>query len=241
MKPATEALAKRISVAPLLDQFLLVGGTALSIYLEHRLSEDLDFATPNISLPKKEIFALLERFAAEGSTIEDIMPLAARHDAINDGYDIEDYQQDWLVDGVKLTFFTLEKENGREMLASDQGTAWHRKLRLASLDTLFITKSLVLADRHTIRDNFDMNVLLALGHYSYEDLILAYTTYRPGTSLEIPKKRLLSTDYPLTDPGFSGLVDASEVEIISKIHGYFTDLISNYESSVANLNQTIKS
>ena len=44
MKPETQALASRIADEPVLDQFLLVGGTALSIHLEHRLSEDLDFA-----------------------------------------------------------------------------------------------------------------------------------------------------------------------------------------------------
>jgi len=45
MKPETKALANRLSEEPLLETFLLVGGTNLSIYLNHRLSEDLDFAT----------------------------------------------------------------------------------------------------------------------------------------------------------------------------------------------------
>ena len=134
MRPETEALAKRISGEQILKHFLLVGGTALSIYLEHRLSEDLDFATVNQTLPREEIADLLKRLETMGSNIEDILPLAARHDAINEGYDIEDYQQDWLIDGVKLTFFTLQSENGHEKLASDPGTSWQKNLRLASLD-----------------------------------------------------------------------------------------------------------
>jgi len=36
MKPATEVLAKRIAAEPLLNHFLLVGGTALSTYLKNR-------------------------------------------------------------------------------------------------------------------------------------------------------------------------------------------------------------
>ena len=231
MKPDTEALAKRISGEKLLDQFLLIGGTALSLYLEHRLSEDLDFATTNKTLPKKAIADLIARLNRKGSRIEDIIPLAARHDAINEGYDIEDYQQDWLVDGVKLTFFTLEQDNGREKLADDPGLIWHQNLRLASLDTLFVTKSLVLADRHTIRDNYDMKALMDREEFTYDDLVQAYKKYRPGTSLIIPKQRLLSTDYPLTDPGLSGLTNESETEVIHRIHRYFTDLINEFEKS----------
>jgi len=231
VKPATEALAKRISGESLLDQFLLVGGTALSIYLEHRLSEDLDFATAQRALPKDKISDLLDRLSNEGSEIVDILPLAARHEAINEGIDIEDYQQDWSVDGVKLTFFALQKDNGREKLAEDPGKQWHEKLRLASLNTLFVTKSLVLADRHAIRDNFDMKTMLELEQFSYEDLIEAYRIYRPGTSLDFPKKRLLSTDYPLTDPGLLGLLEEDETVIITEIQSYFDELIreSNQE------------
>lgn len=150
MKPATEALARHIAAESLLDQFHLVGGTALSIYLHHRLSEDLDFATTEKSLPKQAITTLLDRLSDEGRTIEDATSVAARENAINDGLDIEEYYQDWLVDDVKLTFFTIEEKNGREKLANDPGDTWDQKLRLASLDTLFVTKSLVLADRHTI-------------------------------------------------------------------------------------------
>ena len=39
MKDNTEVLAKKIAGEIFLNQFLLVGGTALSVYLEHRLSE----------------------------------------------------------------------------------------------------------------------------------------------------------------------------------------------------------
>ncbi len=121
MKPATEALARHIAAESLLDHFLLVGGTALSIYLNHRLSEDLDFATTDKPLPKKAISTLLKRLTNEGRAIEDSTPVAAHQDAIDDGYDIEEYYRDWLVDGVKLTFFTLEEKNGRKKLANDPG------------------------------------------------------------------------------------------------------------------------
>lgn len=229
MKPETEALAKRLSGEPLLKDFLLVGGTALSIYLKHRLSEDLDFATTEPTLPTQAISDLLERFKISGTVVEDNLSLAASQNAINDGLDIENYQQDWLIDGVKLTFFTLEKENGREKLDSDLGEVWSNNLRLASLDTLFVTKALVLSDRHAIRDNFDMQTLMMHEDYTYTDLINAYNRYRPHTSLMIPEARLLSKNYPLTDPGLDGLTDESEEEIIDNIHVFFSKIIGNYK------------
>lgn len=222
MKPKTEALAKRIANESILDQFLLVGGTALSLHLEHRLSEDLDFATSSPTLPTGALSDLLKWLESEGCDIQDATSLATHHYFINAGLDIENYQQDWLIDGVKLTFFTMDSDNGREKLASDSGIEWNNRLRLASLDTLFVTKSLLLTDRHTIRDNFDMYVLFSQADYSYGDLVNAYKVYRPGASLEIVNRRLVDTDYPLTDPGLQGLTGEPESEIIQNIHLFFT-------------------
>lgn len=231
MRPETEALARHICEESLLDQFLLVGGTALSIHLEHRLSEDLDFAITDLVLPKDAISELLKHLEAKGCVIEDATPLAARHYFGNSGLDIENHQQDWLVDGIKLTFFTLEDENGGKKLAADPGIEWFKNLKYASLDTLFVTKSLLLTDRHALRDSYDMLTLMKQGRYTYADLVDAYITYRPGASLQIPKQRLLNTDYPLTDPGLEGLTDESEEEIIEKIHQFFARIINVYESN----------
>lgn len=227
MKPQTEELARRLSTESLLEKFQLIGGTALSIHLTHRLSEDLDFATPAQKLPKADISALLSQIKLEGKVIEDNTSVAARQNALNDGIDLEDYQQDWLVDGIKLTFFTLDQENGRDRLITDQGETWNEKLRLASLETLFVTKALVLTDRHTLRDNFDMQVLMTQGGFTYQDMVSAYETYRPNASLEIAESRLLSKDFPLTDPGLHELTEKPEKEIIDEIHDFFSQLIAD--------------
>jgi hypothetical protein len=228
MKEKTEALARKIAGEVFLEHFLLVGGTALSVYLTHRLSEDLDFATAEKKLPKEAISLFIKRLREQGSEIVDILPLADRHDAINEGIDIDDYQQDWSIDGVKLTFFTLSQDNGREKLVSDPGKKWSKNLRLASLETLFVTKSLVLADRHAMRDNYDMYALLLLDDFSYADVVKAFKTFRPHADLKIPIKRLLSSDYPLTDPGLSGLIKEEEEETIRRIQEYFEKVIDLY-------------
>jgi len=226
VKEKTQALAKKISGEVLLKQFLLVGGTALSVYLQHRLSEDLDFATTEKKLPKEAISDFLNHLRKEGSEVVNILPMAERQYAENEGCDIDDYHQDWSIDGVKLTFFTLSKESGREKLAEDPGEEWAKYLRLASLETLFVTKSLVLADRHAMRDNYDMHTLLQLDRFTFADMIQAYNKYRPYTDLNIPFNRLRNSDYPLTDPGLSSLIDKkNEEETLSEIQKYFIKII----------------
>ena len=66
-------------------------------------------------------------------------------------------------------------------------------------------------------------------NYSYNDLIKAYNTYHPHASLETPEARLLSKDYPLTDPGLDSLIEESEEDIINNIHVFFSKIISNYK------------
>ena len=72
----------------------------------------------------------------------------------------------------------------------------------------------MLADRHAMRDNFDMLVLLQYDGFPYADVVDAYNTYRAHMDLKIPLNRLRSSDYPLTDPGLSGLIDEDEEDII---------------------------
>jgi hypothetical protein len=55
----------------ILDDFLLIGGTALSMQIEHRLSEDIDFATGAQKLPKSKIAEILKRLEAAGNEIFD--------------------------------------------------------------------------------------------------------------------------------------------------------------------------
>lgn len=48
--PETLELLKRLESEPFMDSFSLAGGTALALYLGHRVSVDLDLFTPNLSM-----------------------------------------------------------------------------------------------------------------------------------------------------------------------------------------------
>ena len=53
-------LLKMIDGCAFLEKYVLVGGSALTLHLCHRKSEDLDFFTYEDSFDRKEIFEYLE-------------------------------------------------------------------------------------------------------------------------------------------------------------------------------------
>ena len=56
LSPSTEKLLLKLSKFELLNDFSFVGGSALAIRLQHRLSEDIDLFTWNRSLDKENVF-----------------------------------------------------------------------------------------------------------------------------------------------------------------------------------------
>ena len=58
LRPDTQALWDLLRQEPALGGFVLIGGTALSLHLGHRVSEDLDFAFDGPKLPRLRIEAL---------------------------------------------------------------------------------------------------------------------------------------------------------------------------------------
>jgi len=89
--PKTESLLlKMIDSCPFLDKYVLVGGSALALYLCHRKSEDLDFFTYDDSFDRAEIFEYIKQFDSK--------------EILNQ----TDEQIDLLLDGVKVTFFNAK-------------------------------------------------------------------------------------------------------------------------------------
>jgi predicted nucleotidyltransferase component of viral defense system len=53
----------------LLKGFVLIGGTALALHIQHRLSEDLDFACVGAKLPRERIRQILSQLERLGFKI----------------------------------------------------------------------------------------------------------------------------------------------------------------------------
>ena len=97
----TKALLERFSRIGLFDehQAILIGGTALAYHLKHRESFDLDICFPfSHMLPALDF---LEHF-------EEVIPLefdrAIIDTAINEGGDITEVMQRYIINGVKVDF-----------------------------------------------------------------------------------------------------------------------------------------
>ena len=136
--PKTETLLlKMVDECSFLEKYVLVGGSALALYLCHRKSEDLDFFTYDDSFDKKEIFDYIQGFENK----------EVLHQS--------DEQIDVLLDGVKVTFF-----NAKWKFLKPQKV---EKFNLASLESISAMKVNVMFLRAKYRDYYDLYFLVKEG------------------------------------------------------------------------------
>ncbi len=132
----------------ILEDYLLVGGTALSIQINHRLSEDLDFCKwrDNQSISSKEI-----NWPGIESALKDLGEVKT---------DILDlYHVDFQVNGVKISFYSNGMAKSRE-ISSNPG---FEKVRPADLLSLGAMKLEVMSRRNIFRDYYDVYAILSEG------------------------------------------------------------------------------
>jgi len=120
-----------------LDKYVLGGGSALTLHLCHRKSEDLDFFTYEDNLDFKEILEYMKRFE--------------KKEILNQTSE----QIDLLLDGVKVTFFNAKWS----FLKSFQ----KQKLNIASIKQVAAMKVNVLFLRAKYRDYYDLYFLAKEG------------------------------------------------------------------------------
>lgn len=133
--PNTETLLlKMIDGCGFLEKYVLVGGSALSMHLCHRKSEDLDFFTYEDSFDKQEIFEYIKKFENK--------------EILNQ----TDEQVDLLLDGVKVTFFNAQWAFLKPMKIE--------KFNLSSLEAIAAMKIHVLFLRAKYRDYYDIYFLV---------------------------------------------------------------------------------
>jgi hypothetical protein len=187
---------------PALTGFVLVGGTALTLHIGHRLSEDLDFSFGALRLPRARIEAL--RRAGR----EHEIPFVANDDPsaveafVVSGMDLNDYQQNYLArDTVKVTFFCPDAEVQVHIAAGAE-----RGPRVATLDEIFAMKCLVSADRSKSRDWFDLYTLMHDHGYTAAQFEAIFSTSRVPQKMDIAITRLCSGRPHQQDEGYESLL-----------------------------------
>ena len=133
--PKTKSLLlEMVESCSFLDKYVLVGGSALTLHICHRKSEDLDFFTYNDNFNRKEILKYIGQF-----TNKEILNQT-------------DEQIDLLLEGVKVTFFNANwsflKPNTID------------KFNLASIESIAAMKVNVLFLRAKFRDYYDLYFLI---------------------------------------------------------------------------------
>ena len=226
-RPVFDLMAQQ----PALENFVLIGGTAMALQMGHRLSEDLDFWLPAERMSPYGIDRMMNELKAQGHTVVFATPPTSLSNfRINTGEDLRWYAQDWVIDGVKVQLFCPQDvayEQFRtyaRLKAKDTDT----RFDIATLDAIFAMKSYVIHRRTRSRDIVDLWHFLQQGK-TLADILRVARLASPSVSDEHAKAVLCGNvaldaqdeGFALLAPGlslqqvyadFAGAIDALETE-----------------------------
>ncbi len=135
-----------------ISKYTLVGGTALSIQIRHRLSEDLDFIFDGEKLNANSIKRNIAAVFPDYRIIRQELP----------------WQIDFVINNVKVTFFSTGA------IALPFNVQFHsfryKSIAVCNAKTIASLKMAAIAQRNTIRDYYDLYTLIKY-HYSLKEII----------------------------------------------------------------------
>lgn len=199
---STRRVLRRAREVKELRDHLLIGGTALTLHIGHRRSEDLDFVQPGARLNREVITLILDGIRGPEKP-RLITSRVARQHFENDGADIDDVHQDWLVDETKVTFFCPERAEELDVLAEARPTMLGA-VAVVDPATIFKLKAMVVAERWTSRDAFDLCHFVERGGRTIAKIDALIFAKRPLYPVE-SRLALLTRPFPIADPGFDAI------------------------------------
>ena len=240
MPEATQRNFARLKDDPRMAGFTLIGGTALALQIGHRISEDLDFNIFGQKLPLKAIDGILDELAAGGSTIESLITSGQKVAfKINTSENLDDYIQDYLIDGAKVTFHS-RNENDRpkpqiECLKSAPKVSVSKDgFDVLGVDGLVVMKSIVVYDRVKSRDIYDLMVLTRDHGYTLDDVFAAIDAYQPIRNKDPEHFKCVVTSVIPLDTDDEGFASIHLRVKMDDIYKYFKKLINAYEVQAVN-------
>ena len=148
LAPQTSEIFEKISQLECIKPFVLVGGTALSLQLNLRQSEDLDFMRWKQS-PKDKLEVGISTIKHELEAIGHI-----------DEMEIGDFNfVEFVVDGVKLSFYAAP----RKQISCMQVIPYLNNLQLADIKSIGAMKMEAMLRRSKFRDYYDIYSILKQG------------------------------------------------------------------------------
>lgn len=138
----TEKVLNLLSKEEKLSDFVFVGGSAISYYIHHRLSEDIDLFCTYNQLKQKTLNNIIEKLRNNKHNIV-VLPVEDRT-----------IQMDLDIDGVKTTFFSWSLD-----LLKTNSKAFKGNIKIADLELLAGMKAYTFGRRLKIRDAYDLYAL----------------------------------------------------------------------------------
>ena len=171
LAPKTKNVLIILSKLEELKQFTFVGGSALSVYLKHRISEDLDFFSWENELRNETLLGQIKNTFPKGFKIETL----------------NKKQLNLKIEGVKITFFAnnWEELKKNEKLAGNINIAPIKLLTGMKINSLFL--------RAKFRDYYDLYVINK-EKYTIEQMYEIIKEYMPEINKKLFQTALVFTD-----------------------------------------------
>lgn len=226
LPPETERVWNFLQTLHSLSGAVLIGGSALALRLNHRLSEDLDIVFLRETLPRS-LDALPVEALQKGLSFTAKDDPAALEEFTSGGLELRDFQQDFVVDQrVKVSFFTADEAMVRILREPPA-----ESVRIGTLAELFKSKALVSAKRSKSRDWLDLYLLIKNHGFTLRDYREAFREAGIASQYEIGLSRLCSGVPQRDDEGFSHLLQHSPT--VEQMKVFFVQKREQFEVEVA--------
>lgn len=218
MKKDTKIIFDKLINLNEIKEWTLIGGTALAIHLNHRLSEDLDFFIYEHKLNNnllRNIDNILNEFRKKYEVIN-----------ILD----EENQKDYLINNVRITFCSSRDFNYKKEIIT------YKNINISNINALAAMKMLnVLKYRTKLRDFYDLKSIIDLNIFNFNDLINNFSKYFPNIFYEksVILNRFITKKLDVDDEGLELLNDEN---INFKIlQNYFKNIFINLNKEYMNV------
>ncbi len=213
MSEATfELFTEGFSNVDYIRDWTLVGGTALSIHLQHRLSEDLDFFIEKNTLDQERthIEKMITDLEKQGYNC-----VTTHSNSENLEYEIE---------GVKVTFFSSGLKNLKSNCSS------YEKIEIASIKTIIAMKmEAIIRYRTKTRDFYDIYTIGEQEGISIFTMLDIYNnhTNKKGKE-ELLYSRFITKPLDSYDEGLDGMkIKKKSMSNFSKLREWIIDEVKN--------------
>ena len=152
----TEEIFKQISKLECVKSYTLIGGTALALQLDHRLSEDLDFCKWRKS---KNDFVRIDEWK---QIVKELTTIGKVEKNI-----LDDNHIDFKVNGIKITFYADNEFNEPKKLIKQP---FLYNIKIADVQSIGIMKLALMLHRNSHRDYYDIYSILQSG-VSLKDIV----------------------------------------------------------------------